>query len=141
MEDIGYTNITFNIWKDFSLIFGVGFIESNIKNISGEVILQTSVTGDFLLKIELFSSEREGEVFHKHEILNGIFSIGEVTYDDNSIYVTYPISKSRFRNNLTLAKNEALGLKTLIELGPKAERRHLDMNVLQKMVDEKAGEE
>lgn len=136
MEDIGYTNITFNIWRDFSNIFGLGFLESTIKNIEKDVILQTSITGDFLLKVELFSSESKEDIFYKYETLNGIFTLGEITYDDECIYITYPISKNKFRNNLLLAKNEVLGLRTLIKLNFKEEeRKHIDMAAIQKMVD------
>lgn len=137
MEDIGYTNITFNTWRDFSNIFGVGFLESTIKNIDNNVILRTSITGDFLLKVELFSSESEEDVFHKYEALSNIFTFGEITYDNECIYITYPISKNKFRNNLLLAKSEAFGLRTLIELNFKEEegRRHIDMATIQRMVD------
>lgn len=136
MEDIGYTNITFNTWKDFSNIFGVGFLETTIKNIDKDVILQTSITGDFLLKVELFSSESEEDIIYKYETLNSIFTLGEITYDNECIYITYPISKNKFKNNLLLAKKEIFGLRTFIQLNFKEEEReHIDMAAIQEMVD------
>lgn len=136
MEDIGYTNVTFDIWSDFSSLFGVGFIQTQIRSLEGDVSLTTSLTGDFVLKILLVSSEDENYILEKYNFLDRSFTIGDLTYDDESIYITYPISKLGFRSNILLARNEVMGLRKLIESETgKEKREHPDLAKIQQFID------